>query len=96
MHARDGMWDDMVLVASGPHFAHYLRDSYKQVLKALKQANMQVNPKKTVVICNDTYTKNKLKRAWRAVFCPQLKSPCVIWGLTPSEIPCAEEENPHF
>eukprot|EP00971_Amphidinium_carterae_P134074 2656924-Amphidinium_carterae.1 len=33
--------DDMVLVASGPHFAHHLRDSYRNVLKALKQANMQ-------------------------------------------------------
>eukprot|EP00971_Amphidinium_carterae_P330704 6463872-Amphidinium_carterae.1 len=35
--------DDMVLVAAGAHFAHYLRDSYKSVLKALKQANVQVN-----------------------------------------------------
>eukprot|EP00971_Amphidinium_carterae_P319361 6347297-Amphidinium_carterae.3 len=58
--------DDMVLVASGPYFAHYLWDSYRDVIKALKQANMQVNPKKTVVICNGTHTKNKLKKAWRA------------------------------
>eukprot|EP00971_Amphidinium_carterae_P147845 2930466-Amphidinium_carterae.1 len=65
--------DDMVLVAAGPHFAHYLRDSYKSVLKALKQANMQVNQKKTVVICNGTHTKNKLMRAWRSGLLPPVK-----------------------
>eukprot|EP00971_Amphidinium_carterae_P015543 306832-Amphidinium_carterae.1 len=63
----------MVLVAAGPHFAHYFRDSYRNVLKALKQANMQVNPKKTVVICNGTRAKNKLKRAWRAGLLPPVK-----------------------
>eukprot|EP00971_Amphidinium_carterae_P106791 2115397-Amphidinium_carterae.1 len=63
----------MVLVAAGPHFAHYLRDSYKSVLKVLKQANMQVNLKKTVVICNGTHTKNKLMRAWRAGLLPPVK-----------------------
>eukprot|EP00971_Amphidinium_carterae_P011711 230580-Amphidinium_carterae.1 len=62
--------DDMVLVASGPYFAHYLRDSYRDVIKALRQANMQVNPKKTVIICNGTHTKNKLTRAWRAGLFP--------------------------
>eukprot|EP00971_Amphidinium_carterae_P003459 68099-Amphidinium_carterae.2 len=35
--------DDMVLVASGPHFAHYLHDGYRNVIKAPNQANMQVN-----------------------------------------------------
>eukprot|EP00971_Amphidinium_carterae_P166228 3294739-Amphidinium_carterae.2 len=54
--------DNMVLVAAGLYFAHHLRDSYRDVRKALKQANMQVNPKKTVVVCNGTHTKNKLKR----------------------------------
>eukprot|EP00971_Amphidinium_carterae_P010274 202999-Amphidinium_carterae.1 len=63
----------MVLVAAGPHFAHNLRDSYKCVLKALKQANMQVNPKKIVVICNGTHTKNKLMRAWRSGLLPPVK-----------------------
>eukprot|EP00971_Amphidinium_carterae_P028535 561611-Amphidinium_carterae.1 len=33
--------DDMVLVAAGPYFALYLRDSYQDVIKAQKQANMQ-------------------------------------------------------
>eukprot|EP00971_Amphidinium_carterae_P347286 6489211-Amphidinium_carterae.1 len=63
----------MVLVAAGPHFTHYLRDSYKSVLKALKQATIQVNPKETVVICNGTHTKNKLMRAWRAGLLPPVK-----------------------
>eukprot|EP00971_Amphidinium_carterae_P135663 2688083-Amphidinium_carterae.1 len=61
----------MVLVSSGPHFAHNLRDSYKCVLKA--QAIMQVNPKKTVVICNGTHTKTKLMKAWRSGLLPPVK-----------------------
>eukprot|EP00971_Amphidinium_carterae_P198993 3949031-Amphidinium_carterae.1 len=68
--------DDMVVVAAGPYFAHYLRDSYRDVLKALKQGNygnMQVNPKKMVVVCNGTHTKNKLKRAWRAGLLPPVR-----------------------
>eukprot|EP00971_Amphidinium_carterae_P136280 2700252-Amphidinium_carterae.1 len=39
----------------------------------LKQASMQVNPKKAVVICNGTHTKNKLKRAWRSGLLPPVK-----------------------
>eukprot|EP00971_Amphidinium_carterae_P301394 5988418-Amphidinium_carterae.1 len=54
----------MVLVAAGPYFAEFLRDSYRSVLKALIQANMQVNPTKTVV--NVTRTKQKLGRVWRS------------------------------
>eukprot|EP00971_Amphidinium_carterae_P049371 973026-Amphidinium_carterae.1 len=65
--------DDMVLVAHGPHFAHYLRDSYKSVQNALKQANMQVNPKKTAVICNGTHTKNKLTKTWCSGLLPPVK-----------------------
>eukprot|EP00971_Amphidinium_carterae_P143197 2837097-Amphidinium_carterae.1 len=34
---------------------------------------MQVNPKKTVVICNGTHTKNKLKKAWRSGLLPPVK-----------------------
>eukprot|EP00971_Amphidinium_carterae_P235644 4676296-Amphidinium_carterae.1 len=34
--------DDMVLVAAGPCFEHYLRDSYRDVIQ----------PKQTVVVCN--------------------------------------------
>eukprot|EP00971_Amphidinium_carterae_P107990 2138025-Amphidinium_carterae.1 len=34
---------------------------------------MQVNPKKTVIICNGTHTKNKLKKAWRAGLLPPVK-----------------------
>eukprot|EP00971_Amphidinium_carterae_P291571 5788215-Amphidinium_carterae.1 len=34
---------------------------------------MQVNPKKTVVICNGTHTKNKLQKAWRAGLLPPVK-----------------------
>eukprot|EP00971_Amphidinium_carterae_P078893 1560939-Amphidinium_carterae.1 len=34
---------------------------------------MQVNPKKTVVICNGTHTKTKLQRAWRAGLLPPIK-----------------------
>eukprot|EP00971_Amphidinium_carterae_P314626 6253858-Amphidinium_carterae.2 len=34
---------------------------------------MQVNPKKTVVICNGTHTKNKLMRAWRSGLLPPVK-----------------------
>eukprot|EP00971_Amphidinium_carterae_P046487 915593-Amphidinium_carterae.1 len=62
--------DDMVLVACGPYFAYYLRDNYRDLIKALRQANMQVDPKKTVIICNGTHTKNKLKKAWRAGLLP--------------------------
>eukprot|EP00971_Amphidinium_carterae_P191688 3803587-Amphidinium_carterae.1 len=50
-----------------------IRDSYRDVIKALKQANMQVNPKKTVIICNGTNTRNKLKKAWRAGLLPPVK-----------------------
>eukprot|EP00971_Amphidinium_carterae_P187161 3714789-Amphidinium_carterae.1 len=42
--------DDMALVGAGPFFAQYLRDSYRNVLRALTPANMQVNPNKTVVV----------------------------------------------
>eukprot|EP00971_Amphidinium_carterae_P028110 553409-Amphidinium_carterae.1 len=34
---------------------------------------MQVNPKKTVVICNGTHTKNKLWKAWRSGLLPPVK-----------------------
>eukprot|EP00971_Amphidinium_carterae_P102131 2021687-Amphidinium_carterae.1 len=63
----------IIFFVSGPFFAHYLRDSYRNLIKALKHANMQVNPKKTVVICNGTHAKNKLKKAWRAGPLPPLK-----------------------
>eukprot|EP00971_Amphidinium_carterae_P047606 937765-Amphidinium_carterae.1 len=65
--------DHMVLVASGPYFAHYLWDSFRDVIKALRHANMQLNPTKTVVICNGTHMKNKLKKAWRTGLMPPVK-----------------------
>eukprot|EP00971_Amphidinium_carterae_P237839 4721881-Amphidinium_carterae.1 len=34
---------------------------------------MQMNPKTTLVICNGTHTKNKLKNAWRAGLLPPAK-----------------------
>eukprot|EP00971_Amphidinium_carterae_P100890 1996133-Amphidinium_carterae.2 len=62
--------DDMVLIASAPYFAHHLRDSYRDVMKALRQANMQVNPKKTVIICNGAHTKTSLGGPGVPASCP--------------------------
>eukprot|EP00971_Amphidinium_carterae_P255709 5076710-Amphidinium_carterae.2 len=57
--------DDMVLVASGPCFAGHLCYGYRQVHKSLTHANMKVNPKKTVVICNGANAKRLLMKVWR-------------------------------
>eukprot|EP00971_Amphidinium_carterae_P244788 4860245-Amphidinium_carterae.1 len=54
--------DDMVLVAKGPGFATNLCQGYRQVCKPLTRANVLVNPKKTVVICNGTNAKRLLMR----------------------------------
>eukprot|EP00971_Amphidinium_carterae_P155144 3076594-Amphidinium_carterae.2 len=58
--------DDMVLVASGPCFAGHLCYGYRQVHKSLTKANMKVNLKKTVVICNGANAKRLLIKVWRA------------------------------
>eukprot|EP00971_Amphidinium_carterae_P200475 3978559-Amphidinium_carterae.1 len=44
------------------HFSY----GYRQVHRSLTAANMQVNLKKTVVICNCVNAKRKLMRVWRA------------------------------
>eukprot|EP00971_Amphidinium_carterae_P350462 6491558-Amphidinium_carterae.2 len=58
--------DDMVLEASGPCFARHLCYGYQQVHKSLTKANMKVNLKKTVVICNGANAKRLLMKVWRA------------------------------
>eukprot|EP00971_Amphidinium_carterae_P032952 648472-Amphidinium_carterae.1 len=58
--------DDMVLVASGPCFAGHLCDGYRQVHKSLTKANMKVNLKKIVVICNGANAKRLLMKVWRS------------------------------
>eukprot|EP00971_Amphidinium_carterae_P008073 159713-Amphidinium_carterae.2 len=67
----------MVLVAAGPFFEHFLRDSYRDhrrdVLKTFNQANMQVNPTKTVVVCKSTRAKQKLWKVWRAGRLPPVR-----------------------
>eukprot|EP00971_Amphidinium_carterae_P039202 770590-Amphidinium_carterae.1 len=60
--------DDMVLVAQGPHFAGNLRHGYRQVHRSLTQANMKVNLKKTVVVCNGAKAKRLLTKVWKAAF----------------------------
>eukprot|EP00971_Amphidinium_carterae_P257149 5105284-Amphidinium_carterae.2 len=56
--------------------------NYRDVIKALRHANMQVNPKKTVIICNGTHTKNKLKKAWRDGLLPPVKITTRDLGLS--------------
>eukprot|EP00971_Amphidinium_carterae_P260313 5164637-Amphidinium_carterae.1 len=65
--------DDMVLIASGPCFAGHLCYGYRQVLKSLTAANMKVNLKKTLVICNGANAKRLLKKVWRAGRLPPLR-----------------------
>eukprot|EP00971_Amphidinium_carterae_P193317 3836290-Amphidinium_carterae.1 len=68
--------DNMVLVAAGLYFAHYLRGSYRSVPRALTHVNMQVNPSKTVVVCNGTRAKQKPWlhwQVWRAGRLPPVK-----------------------
>eukprot|EP00971_Amphidinium_carterae_P241970 4804262-Amphidinium_carterae.2 len=63
----------MVLVASGPCFAGHLCYGYRQVHKSLTKANMKVNLKKTVVICNGANAKRLLMKVWRAGRLPPSK-----------------------
>eukprot|EP00971_Amphidinium_carterae_P293389 5824815-Amphidinium_carterae.1 len=52
--------DDMVLVAKGHHFAVHLCQAYRRVHSSLTKANMKVNLKKTVVLCNGAKDPRKL------------------------------------
>eukprot|EP00971_Amphidinium_carterae_P051966 1022880-Amphidinium_carterae.1 len=63
----------MVLIASGPCFAGHLCYGYRQVLKSLTAANMKVNLKKTLVICNGANAKRLLMKVWRAGRLPPLR-----------------------
>eukprot|EP00971_Amphidinium_carterae_P263410 5226246-Amphidinium_carterae.1 len=65
--------DDMVLVASGPCFAGHLCYGYRQVHWSPTLANMKVNFKKTVVICNGANAKRLLIKVWRAGSLPPPK-----------------------
>eukprot|EP00971_Amphidinium_carterae_P050585 996177-Amphidinium_carterae.1 len=56
----------MVFVASGPCFAGRLCYGNQQVHKNLTKANMKVDLKKTVVICNGANANRLLKKVWRA------------------------------
>eukprot|EP00971_Amphidinium_carterae_P128405 2543549-Amphidinium_carterae.1 len=56
----------MVLVASGPCFARHLCYGDRQVHKSWTKANMKVNLKKTVVICNGANDKRFLMKVWRS------------------------------
>eukprot|EP00971_Amphidinium_carterae_P086779 1717279-Amphidinium_carterae.1 len=63
----------MVLIASGPCFAGNLCYAYRQVLKSLTAANMKVNLKKTLIICNGANAKRLLTKVWRAGRLPPLR-----------------------
>eukprot|EP00971_Amphidinium_carterae_P038479 756902-Amphidinium_carterae.2 len=70
--------DDMLLVAAGPYFAHYLRDSYRSGLRALTDVNMQVNHPK-VWSC-------AMAQALAGLACrpPPVGSPLGTWVWTPN------------
>eukprot|EP00971_Amphidinium_carterae_P070931 1402722-Amphidinium_carterae.2 len=64
--------DDMVLVAKVYNFAGNLCYGYRQVHRNLTAANIQVDLKKRVVICNGAKAKRLLMKVWRqlgAVLC---------------------------
>eukprot|EP00971_Amphidinium_carterae_P165904 3288554-Amphidinium_carterae.1 len=63
----------MVLIASGPCFAGHLCYGYRQVLRSLTAANMKVNLKKTLVICNGANAKRLLMKVWRSGRLPPLR-----------------------
>eukprot|EP00971_Amphidinium_carterae_P053305 1049913-Amphidinium_carterae.2 len=67
--------DDMVLVAKGNHFAVHLCQAYRRVHSSLTKANMNVNLKKTAVLCNGAKAKKLVKNVWRTGRLPPLKVP---------------------
>eukprot|EP00971_Amphidinium_carterae_P343039 6482569-Amphidinium_carterae.1 len=73
--------DDMVFVAPGPCFAGHLCYGYRQVHKSFTKANMKVNLKKTVVICNGATAKRLLMKVWRAGRLPPPKM--TTWNQRP-------------
>eukprot|EP00971_Amphidinium_carterae_P224822 4460165-Amphidinium_carterae.1 len=95
--------DDMVLIASGPCFAGHLCYGYRQVLKSLTKANMKVNLKKTLVICNGANAKRLLMKVWRAGRLPPLRVTTrdlgvdTQWAAWASlALPCAAQTSHHF
>eukprot|EP00971_Amphidinium_carterae_P166115 3292667-Amphidinium_carterae.4 len=66
--------DDMVLVAKGTHFGVHLCQAYRRVHRSLTQANMKVNLKKTVVLCNGAKAKRLGKKVWKTGRLPPLKA----------------------
>eukprot|EP00971_Amphidinium_carterae_P223601 4436503-Amphidinium_carterae.1 len=65
--------DDMVLVAKGKNFAVHLCQAYRRLHRSLTQANMKVNLKKTVVLCNGAKAKRLVKKVWKTGRLPPLK-----------------------
>eukprot|EP00971_Amphidinium_carterae_P283848 5635416-Amphidinium_carterae.1 len=62
---------------------------------------MQVNPKKTVIVCNGTHTNNKLKRAWRAGHLPPVRITTRDLGVDTHAVglleePSANKTPPHL
>eukprot|EP00971_Amphidinium_carterae_P152721 3027054-Amphidinium_carterae.4 len=65
--------EDMVLVATGHQFALHLCHAYRRAHSSLTKANVQVNLKKTVVLCNGAKAKKLVQKLWRTGRLPPLK-----------------------
>eukprot|EP00971_Amphidinium_carterae_P077015 1521748-Amphidinium_carterae.2 len=63
--------DDMVLVGKGKTVQ--VCQAHRRVRRNLTQANMKVNLKRTVVLCNGAKTKRLVKKVWKTGRLPPLK-----------------------